>query len=99
MPRKTTKKKATRKKATKPRKPRSKGAGSGLDAAAKVLADATEPLNAKGIVERMLSKGIWKTNGKTPHATIHAAISREIARKGSASRFKKAGRGQFTISS
>ncbi|MBS3735483.1 MAG: hypothetical protein KGY99_11295, partial [Phycisphaerae bacterium] len=47
---------------------------SGLDAAAQVLADADEPLNAKAIVERMLARGLWQTSGKTPHATIYAAI-------------------------
>ena len=54
---------------------------SGLDAAARVLAEATEPLNCKEIVERAISKGYWKTNGRTPAATIYAAIIREIAAK------------------
>ena len=69
---------------------------SGLDAAAKVLAEAAEPLNAKEIVERMLAKGLWKTNGKTPAATIYAAIIREIA-KGDPSRFRKVERGKFEL--
>jgi len=68
---------------------------SGLDAAAKVLAEAKQPLTAKEMVERMLAKGLWKTSGKTPAATIYAAIIREIAAKGSKARFKKVARGQF----
>ena len=84
----------TRKKAK-----REDGTMSGLDAAAKVLADAGEPLNAKTMVERMLSKGLWKTGGKTPQATIYAAIIREIAKKGAAARFKKTERGLFTAAS
>jgi len=70
---------------------------SGLDAAAKVLTEAGEPLNTKTMVERALAKGYWTTNGKTPAATIYAAIIREIAVKGDASRFAKADRGMFKI--
>ena len=68
---------------------------SGLDAAAKVLADAGKPMNCKAMVETMLAKGLWKTDGKTPAATIYAAIIREIATKGKDARFKKVERGQF----
>lgn len=67
---------------------------SGLDLAAKVLASAGEPLPAKTIAERAIAAG-WKTNGKTPHATLYAAIIREIADKGSESRFRKVDRGRF----
>jgi len=77
--------------------PDAKGAKrpSGLDAAAKVLAEAKQPLSAKDMVERMLAKGLWTTNGKTPEATIYAAIIREIAAKGKDARFKKVERGKF----
>jgi len=34
----------------------------------------------------------WRTNGKTPAATIYAAIIREIATKGNASRFRNVAR-------
>lgn len=67
---------------------------SGLDLAAKVLADAGEPLAAKTIAERAITAG-WKTNGKTPHATLYAAIIREISDKGTESRFRKVERGRF----
>ena len=67
---------------------------SGLDLAAKVLADAKEPLQAKAITERVLAAG-WKTSGKTPHATLYAAIIREIAKKGKDARFIKTDRGLF----
>ncbi len=72
---------------------------SGLDAAAKVLAEAKEPLTAKEIVEQMLAKGLWQTNGKTPAATIYAAMIREIANKGDKSRFRKVERGKFELAS
>ena len=70
---------------------------SGLDLAAKVLAQAKEPLDAKDIAERVIAAG-WKTKGATPQATIYAAIGREIAAKGKDARFRKTGRGLFTTS-
>jgi hypothetical protein len=71
------------------------GKMSGLDAAAKILADAGQPLNAKKILERIQAAGLWTTNGKTPQATLYAAIIREIAAKGKDSRFTKTERGRF----
>jgi len=70
---------------------------SGLDAAAQVLAEASEPLNTKAMVERMLAQGLWRTKGATPASTIYAAIIREIAVKGDAARFRKVERGKFTL--
>jgi len=68
---------------------------SGLDAAAKVLVLAGKPMNCKAIVETMLAKGLWKTGGKTPAATIYAAILREVRAKGKDARFRKTERGKF----
>ena len=82
---------------TRKRTVREDGTMSGLDAAAKVLADAGEPLNCKTIVERAVEKGYWKSGGKTPSSTVYAAILREIQKKGDASRFVKAERGMFKI--
>jgi hypothetical protein len=70
---------------------------SGLSAAHQVLTDAGEPMRCADMVEKMLSTGLWKTNGKTPAATIYAAIVREISTKGTASRFRKTDRGLFTV--
>ncbi|KAA0215782.1 MAG: hypothetical protein DYG94_06455 [Leptolyngbya sp. PLA3] len=83
--------------ATKPaakREPKPKRV-SGLDLAAKVLADARRPLPVKDITELVLAAG-WITNGKTPESTLYAAIIREIARKGKDARFAKHARGLFT---
>jgi hypothetical protein len=95
-----TRKKTERKDLPAPQSEAARQAGgtmSGLDAAAKVLAEAKDPLNCKDIVDLALENGYWKTNGKTPQATLYAAISREIAKKGDAARFRKADRGMFTI--
>lgn len=69
---------------------------SALDAAALVLADTGEPMNAKEIVETALAKGYWKSpKGKTPHATLYSAMLREIIAKGDTARFRKTERGKF----
>jgi len=70
---------------------------SALDAAAQVLADSDKPLRAKEMIEAMAERGLWSSpNGKTPEATLYAAMLREINTKGDAARFRKVERGQFT---
>jgi len=72
---------------------------SALDAAAKVLGESKEPLNAKEMVEAMSAKKYWTSpGGKTPHATLYSAILREIQKKGDDARFRKAERGRFILS-
>jgi hypothetical protein len=69
---------------------------SALDAAARVLEDAGEPMNAKQMIEAMAGKGYWTSpGGKTPHATLYAAICREIGTKKDAARFRKTAAGLF----
>ena len=67
-----------------------------LGAAVEVLKDAKEAMSAKAIVTAALGRGLWATSGKTPEATLYAAIIREIASKGDESRFRKVARGRFT---
>lgn len=67
-----------------------------LDAAAQVLAASTTPMRATEMIEAMTAKDLWKPGaGKTPDASLYAAIVREIAAKGEAARFKKHDKGQF----
>ena len=91
-----------------PGKPKAKAASNGkpsgtrarkgcLSAAVEVLNDAKEAMSAKAIVTAALGRGLWSTNGKTPEATLYAAIIREIAKKGDGSRFRKAARGRFEL--
>ena len=71
---------------------------SALDAAAQVLASADKVMNTIELIDAMAAQGLWLSpNGKTPHATLHAALQREIAAKGPAARFRKAERGHFTL--
>ncbi len=72
---------------------------SALDAALQVLANADKPMGARDLIAAMTEQGLWSSpGGKTPHATLYAAIHREIAAKGDAARFKKVDRGLFEIS-
>jgi len=68
-----------------------------LDAAAQILGKAKEPLGCKDIVEQAIAKKLWSTSGKTPQATLYAAIIREISKKGKESRFEKVDRGRFQL--
>ena len=46
----------------------------------------------------MAAQGYWTSPaGRTPQATLHAALTREIQRKQDQSRFRKAERGKFTL--
>lgn len=91
-------KKSTTKKATKKTTPKADSKMSQIDAAVKVLGVASEPMNCKAMVEAMGAKGYWSSpNGKTPAATLYAAILKEISTKGKESRFVKTDRGHFAL--
>ncbi|MCK6475285.1 MAG: winged helix-turn-helix domain-containing protein [Phycisphaerales bacterium] len=69
---------------------------SALDAAAQVLQEAGKPMRAKELIAEMAARGLWTSpGGKTPEATLYAAMINEIATKGHAARFRKVDRGQF----
>ena len=90
-------KKTTKSKKTKAENAEAAHAGdgklSGLDAAAKVLADSKEPMNAKAIVERATAEGPYEPgDGKTPEATLYSAMLRDKK-----ARFHKADRGVWTL--
>ncbi len=91
--------KATTEKRPRSNKPKSNKpkCPSGLDAAAKVLEETGVPMNVKEIVEVAFAKGYWKPAGRTPSATLAAALIREIAKKGEHSRFRKSERGKFLL--
>ncbi len=69
---------------------------SALDAAAIVLAGSAEPMGAKDLIGQMAQRGLWTSpGGKTPEATLYAAILREIGTRKAESRFAKVERGRF----
>ena len=74
------------------------GKMSALDAAAKVLAESGEPMTSKAMIDAMAAKGYWTSpGGKTPQATLYAAILREVQTKGAEARFQKTERGHFAL--
>lgn len=69
---------------------------SALDAAATVLKAKGEAMRANEMIAAMTEQGLWSSpSGKTPQATLYAAIIREIAAKGKDARFRKTERGKF----
>ena len=71
---------------------------SALDAAAKVLGQSAEPMATKEMIDAMSAKGYWTSpGGQTPHATLYAAILREINVKGADARFAKTDKGRFAL--
>jgi hypothetical protein len=74
------------------------GRQSALDAAAKILSETGIAMTCPEMIEQMAAKGYWTSPaGKTPQATLYAAIHRDIATKGSSSRFVKTQRGTFAL--
>ena len=75
---------------------------SALDAAAKVLEslsakDAAAGLSAGALIARMERTGLWTSpSGKTPGATLYAAMIREAAARKGESRFSKVAPGRFS---
>ena len=71
---------------------------SALDAAARVLSEAGQPMTCPELIQAMASNGYWTSPaGKTPAGTLHAAIAREIKLKKEQSRFRKTERGKFGL--
>jgi hypothetical protein len=67
-----------------------------IDAALTILKKSRQPMSCKDLVTAMAEKGLWTSpGGKTPDATLYAAILRDIG-KGDDARFKKAAPGRFT---
>ena len=58
-----------------------------LDAVITVLREAGKPLRVEEITERILSKNLWHTSGKTPAATVGAKLYTDLKKNGKASPF------------
>jgi hypothetical protein len=69
---------------------------SALDAAHQVLVAKGEPMTAPDLITAMAEQKLWESpNGKTPTATLYAAMLREITTKGKESRFSRPEKGKF----
>jgi len=101
------------KKSTKPTGPDAKGAQarkkapvpngsekklSAIAAAARVLAETKKSMSSAELIATMTAKGYWTSpSGKTPEATLSAAIQREIGLKKHQARFKKTSPGRYAL--
>jgi hypothetical protein len=71
---------------------------SALDAAAKVLAETGQAMTCRDLIAAMTAQGYWTSPaGKTPQATLYAALAREIQIKKDQARFRKSARGKFVV--
>jgi hypothetical protein len=71
---------------------------SALDAAVQVLRESGQPMSCPELIAQMAAKGYWTSpQGKTPSATLCAALLREVKRQGDAARFVKTGPGKFAL--
>ena len=71
---------------------------SALDAAARILSESGQAMTCPELIAAMAAQGYWTSPaGKTPQATLHAALTREIKTKKDQSRFRKTDRGKFAL--
>ena len=71
---------------------------SALAAAVCVLGETKQPMSCPELIAAMADRGYWTSpNGRTPAATLSAAMQREIAVKKDQARFQKTGPGRFVL--
>lgn len=68
-----------------------------LTAIERVLEEEGTPLHYREITRRVLSRGYWRTDGRTPEATVSARLSVDAKRAGAASRVIRLGKGIVTL--
>lgn len=69
-----------------------------LQAAKSVLQETGVPLHYRVITQRMIDRGLWETEGKTPDATVSSAITGDIKKKGAYSLFQRTAEGVYALS-
>jgi hypothetical protein len=63
-----------------------------------VLAETKKSMSAAELIAAMTAKGYWTSPaGKTPQATLSAALQREIVVKKDESRFQKTAPGRYAL--
>lgn len=68
-----------------------------LQAAKSVLQEAKESLHYKEITRRMIDRGLWQTDGKTPDATVSSTITGDIKKNGIHSLFQRVDDGVYAL--
>jgi restriction system protein len=70
-----------------------------LEAAAKILSEAGEPLHYRKITELVLQQELWQTEGKTPWETVNAQMALNILKHEQDSLFQRTKPGIFALRS
>jgi restriction system protein len=70
-----------------------------LQGAEVVLKEAGKPLHYKEITQRMLDRGLWQSEGKTPEATVSSTITTNIQKYGAHSHFQRTDEGVYALRS
>lgn len=68
-----------------------------LDAVEMVLSQTGKPLHYQEITNKIISKELWYSEGKTPEQTVNARLAVDIKRKGIKSRFIRTAPGIFGL--
>ena len=68
-----------------------------LETAKEILKREKKPLHYREITRIAIEKGIIKTKGVTPEASMNAIIATDIKKKGMASDFLKIGKGVYSL--
>ena len=66
-------------------------------AAIQILKEAGKPLHATEIAKLIIEAGLWKSDGKTPEATVSARLYTDIKSNGDKSSFVKVGPQTFAL--
>jgi restriction system protein len=72
---------------------------SALSAVVALLTEVGTPLHYREITSCILERGLWKTEGKTPEATVNALLSVDIKKRGAQSHFQRTAEGMFALRS
>src|SRR3989344_6829134 len=67
------------------------------DIAYQILQEANKPLHYREITDIALKKGLLRTDGKTPWATMNAQLAMDIKNNGDSSRFHRAEPGKYAV--
>jgi len=70
---------------------------SALSAVETLLTEVGTPLHYREITRLVLERGLWKTEGKTPEATVNALLAVDIKKHAANSRFQRTSEGMFAL--
>ena len=67
------------------------------EAVAQILEAAGNPLHYRKLTAELLERGLWKSQGKTPEATVNARLAVDIKEKAEGSLFQRTAPGTFGL--